>query len=808
MNLSEELKNLSEKINFYSNLLSKKTEQINYIDIKNKEEKLEKWGICKKKLKNKLRFIDNKLNRFIKDSNNCISYITSDTELNLHKKFSFGNESDDEESGDGGDEGDGIDGGNRGDGQDIVDIGADITGIASSKVLFNRKFYEKVIKEFNVKDYNTNKKLYNCMLYGTFFLVSTQFSSLTVSNLEQQPGQRLQPGYSYSEEIKESKRILDLFLTALENNKAYLAGGYINMAINYPDSKYISLTDLDIYINKRDFKEFLTNIQAIFTIISYKYDIASPYMESFFKKNGLLSRFIIMLKNGIKLDILIIRDDFKLTDVIKNFDLTYCSVYLNPNGLTSKNFEIKGDVEAMLEKSGKLNDEYAQNYLFNNFIQNRIKKYSNRGYKTLIDAHINVVMEKKSRRVVNEPVLINQLLKKMYEKYKTIVSLQDLIYTISILDYTKTQIIECAKIISTKLYNTDKYYYYILIDLLEIVKEKFYYVRERFAESSENYENFQKLQEEFKNELIITARKNNEFQFTVKPSDNNKIIELFKYSQSNYLNRIKTSLNINLNLFLIDELLKISNDNPNEDLSKILLKSSNDFLSNPKYTNIIITFLYNIRNHPANLVVVDDDMFSDYWFLRKKPGIATMDNFDNFRYEIMPYTHSEINFREIMYFDVYEYEERTFDEVYKDKDKLLFVLKDTKRGFTYDFETLTTASLMEFILECTVTDIGAPILSQIEDRNKWYSQISAPYNIGILVGQLYQAYSLYENSNKEVRKFILDSPEKLNYISNIKAIQWNPDTPGDNIWGERINLVNNTHCGSGATVYNKVFYEL
>ena len=801
MNLSEELKNLSEKINFYSNLLSKKTEQINYIDIKNKKEKLEKWSICKKKLKNKLKFIDNKLNRFIKDSNNCISNITSDTEFNLYKKFLFGTESDD------GDRGDGSDGSDDYS-QGIVDVGADITGITHSTDLFNRKFYEKVIKEFDVEDYDTNKKkyihkkLYNCLLYGTFFLVITKFSSLALSSLQMQPGQRLQPGYSYSEEIKESKRILDLFLTALKNNKAYLAGGYINMAINYPVSKYISQTDVDIYINKRDFKEFLTNIQDIFTIMYYNYDIASPYMESFFKKNGLLSRFIITLKNNIKLDILIIRDDYKLTDVIKNFDLTYCSVYLDPNGLTHKKFKIEGEVDAMLEKSGKLNDEYAQKYLFNNFIQNRIKKYSNRGYKTLIDAHINVVMERKSRRVVNEPVLVNKLLKKMYEKYKTIVSLQDLIYTISILDYTKTRIIECAKIISTKLYNTDKYYYYILINLLAILEDDFYYVRERFAESSANYENFQKLQKEFKNELITTARKNNEFEFTEKPTNNNSIIKLLDYDKiKSVLSSFKAGFNIDKKL--IDELLKISNDNPNADFNKILLKSSNDFFSNPKYTNLITTLLYNNRG----LASPDKIVFNDYWFLQNKPFTTTLLNIVYFKDEITQYTNSEINFREIMYYDLYQYEEITFDEVYKNDDNLLFILEDTKKGFTYNFETLTTPTLLEFILECTQDVLSAPTLAQLKSKNKWYSQLSSPYNIGILVGQLYQAYSLYENSNKEIRKFIFGSSENLNHVSNIKAIQWG-DNNGRNIWDEQIDLVGQTHCGSGMTVYNKVFYEL
>jgi hypothetical protein len=157
-----------------------------------------------------------------------------------------------------------------------------------------------------------------------------------------------------------------------------------------------------------------------------------------------------------------------------------------------------------------------------------------------------------------------------------------------------------------------------------------------------------------------------------------------------------------------------------------------------------------------------------------------------------------------MYYDLYEAEDKLYDEVYEDSDNLLFVLEDTKKGFTYTFDTLTTQDLSEFILECTQDVLSAPTLSEIKNENVWYSQLSSPYNIGVLVSQLYQAYSLYENSNKEIRKFVISSPQQLKYVSNIKAIQW--ENPGVNIWGERINLVSATHCGIGMKVYNQVMY--
>jgi len=159
-----------------------------------------------------------------------------------------------------------------------------------------------------------------------------------------------------------------------------------------------------------------------------------------------------------------------------------------------------------------------------------------------------------------------------------------------------------------------------------------------------------------------------------------------------------------------------------------------------------------------------------------------------------------------MFLDLYIPEEKPYEEVYEDSNNLLFVLEDDKTGFTYDFKTLTTDSLMDFILECKQNVTGAPVSNQIKNLNLWYVQLSAPFNIGVSVSQLYQAYSMYENSKKQIRKFVFGSPEKLNHISNIKVIQWPGMEPSRNIWGEPIDLIGSTHCGIGLKVYNKVMY--
>ena len=264
------------------------------------------------------------------------------------------------------------------------------------------------------------------------------------------------------------------------------------------------------------------------------------------------------------------------------------------------------------------------------------------------------------------------------------------------------------------------------------------------------------------------------------------------------LKEIKSSYEISNNL--INELKNINNENPKMPFNELLLNCSDTFLRDPKYTNTIMTVLkkYYYLEYKENI-------FQNYWFTQEKFMNATLINFDEFKNKITEYRSSDIDFREIMYYDLYEAEEKPYDEVYEDSNNLLFVLEDTKTGFTYTFDTLTTQDLCEFILECTEDVLSAPTLEQLKHDDKWYSQLSSPYNIGILVGQLYQAYSLYENSDKQIRKFVISLPQQLKHVSNLKAIQWG--NSGINIWGENINLVSATHCGIGMKVYNKVMYN-
>lgn len=754
MSLFDKLINLNKKINFYSNFLNNKIEKLNNTPISNEETKIAEWNKCKNNLNKKLIAIDNKLNTFIKDSYKCIDQLEND-------KFKFGQDEEMEEM--------------------QIENQDNVPNVNNNEINIKKNF-TKMINQNNL-----NIKLYNCLLYGTF---SKELFRKKV----------LEENY-YNYKINHFKKLLDDFIVCLKNNNVYLAGGYINAAINYPeDLIYRNKIDLDLYLKKNDFMNFFNDLKNIGEVYSYQFNFTSPYMESFFKKNGLVGRFVISFEE-ILIDILIIRDDYDLINLIKNFDLTYCSVYLDPQDLI-----IKGNIEDMISKSGKLNDEYAKDYLFNKFIQKRLYKYRDRGYKTLIKTTIDIIFEDPLKnKTINNSVMINKLFELLYQKYNNNVPIEMIVDSVCVVDYNKRNLIMCAKRISRIIYENENYYYYLILDLIKYIIEKLNPLIISNGVKKNNTD-FLKLLNKFKDELIENATKNNEKLFLQKPNFIPNIIKSFLNDSNvlNLINIINPSFNVNINL--IYELNNIYNLNKNLDLNEILLKSNNNFLSNPKYINILI-FILGYCHNMKNSEKVSQNVLQDYWFMQIKFNYATIINIHEFKNEITEYKSSDINFDEIMYYDLFEAEEKLFDEIFNDEENLLFVLEDTKKGFTYTFDTLTSNSLIEFILECTQDVLSAPILDQIKNKNTWYVQLSSPYNIGILYAQIYQAYSLYQNSNKKIRKFILSSPKNLEHVSNINAIQWN-NNQGLNIWGEQINLVSATHCGIGMKVYDKIKFKI
>jgi hypothetical protein len=101
-------------------------------------------------------------------------------------------------------------------------------------------------------------------------------------------------------------------------------------------------------------------------------------------------------RNATFLDVLIIPDAIPLTQVVTNFDLSFCQAWYDGTHVYSDH---RQDV---LTKRGKLQEDYQESLFrhLNSFIIERIKKYQRRGFHINIDhrlpAQFELVPEKKT----------------------------------------------------------------------------------------------------------------------------------------------------------------------------------------------------------------------------------------------------------------------------------------------------------------------------------------------------------------------------------------------------------------------------
>ena len=636
--------------------------------------------------------------------------------------------------------------------------------------------------------------------------------------------------------LEEIEEVLDEFLDILNNNNAYIAGGYINMAVNYNDLFINKSTDIDIYVKKENIEKFLQDLSYLdnktFNDINVynEFMISSPYLESFFKKNGILSRltkrYVSTRRPVQQIDIIVVDDTKNITDVIKNFDLTYCSVYLDPEDQT-----VKGDIKAVEDKSGKLNDDYAKHYLFNKFIQNRIKKYKKRGYKTLIDTSINITIdnEKKSKDI-NDSVIVQKLLNILYNNYKISIPIPQLFNELSVSEYSKDTFEQVCKNIAKIIYGQwdEKYYYYIIIKNCDSLIQSFMgYVitindydsdgtpigRESHTNINKFPEKFKELIEkikEFKNYYIQKAEENGETQYLKEPIPFVLLFQMLKTDLvKNYIRVITPTFNITdkqideksrkLIDHNADNLLSGVTDEPITEL--FLLYFKNYILGDMRYVQIILSIInYVSIKEKEKQLIVD-------WYTNKRFTTAITYNIEQFRNGIIEYT-GPIDFSEISYFSPVMYEEIIYEQVHSDDDNLLFVSEDRRIGFTYTFDDMIVDDRQEFILECNELHIGTyfPSINSVKDNGrKWYNMISTQYNIGILTSQLYQAYCLYKNSDKTIRKFVLCKQKTLESVTNLKVLNWG-NSRNVNIWNEKIRIENETHCSNSQIVYDEIKY--
>ena len=52
-----------------------------------------------------------------------------------------------------------------------------------------------------------------------------------------------------------------------------------------------------------------------------------PYDASFFRKNDIIGRFMINFRPRLYIDILVVKNEKSLVDVVKSFDLSFCKTW-------------------------------------------------------------------------------------------------------------------------------------------------------------------------------------------------------------------------------------------------------------------------------------------------------------------------------------------------------------------------------------------------------------------------------------------------------------------------------------------------
>jgi flavodoxin len=176
----------------------------------------------------------------------------------------------------------------------------------------------------------------------------------------------------------------------LVRTNAVIAGGSVVMPYT-TDYYSVSINDLDIYVNAENAYELFLELQGEFGYqigeeIGDGVFLAPAYDESFFRKNGIAGRFrmytAVRREDDSTLtmppvDLIVISGEKTPIEVVSNFDLTFCETWYDGIDVWSN---YKDD---LLNLRGKLKPDYVDALLknFNKFIQERIIKYTRRGFK-------------------------------------------------------------------------------------------------------------------------------------------------------------------------------------------------------------------------------------------------------------------------------------------------------------------------------------------------------------------------------------------------------------------------------------------
>ena len=686
-------------------------------------------------------------------------------------------------------------------------------------------YIEKIQDKYKTLDINdkfdvflNNIYFFKYVLYLQHNELYTKLDVLVKRHLEKEDITNDDIKYFLKWAYKESVKLKNEFFTMLKETKSYIAGGFFHMVVH--DIILYDYTDMDIYVNQTNSEEILKYFYDKEASLSLQ--LSSAYNESFFSKNGILSRTRVRLDLRYLYDVILVKNNVDIVKtVIPNFDLSYCSVYYD-----SQNGIINGSINQLNKKIGKLNKDYLK-YLTNTFIQNRLKKYQKRGYITHIKGSINLKLEKEKRdNEINDKTIVKHIFKKLYQKYSYSQYKYFVIKELSV-DYTMNNLINATKNISNKIYGSNDIQIIMILNVIESINKM---NEEAFIQGSGLGDSelssparlirlnkgkiYSEKLEEVKNNLLEYAEKNN-IPLNVDEKYTNLILKECFFSEKNFSNFLIKNYNLELEM---DKELENSEDIELGNNNIIhLLKNMYALEDNVHILNFIYLAFYNYvyvkyRNNYFSYISSSTDDIQKYiniilnykldnlWLENVKVRSAINFNKDislNLNLEYKP----NFDVKQLLYFDLFMIEELPYDEVIKDDNNLLFILPN-KSAFTYNYEILIQAISDDYFLECNKMLNEMPIRDDVI-IDKWYVRLTSSFNLLVPFIDIFYMMSIYENTNKGTRIFYLDNQENLDYVTSIKALGWER---GQNMWREYINLVSETHCGSGMVSYNSIKY--
>ena len=584
------------------------------------------------------------------------------------------------------------------------------------------------------------------------------------------------------------KKNIDTFIQILKDCEAYIAGGSI-LSIIHDNYKF---NDIDIYVNRKNsikIIDFLLNTNADeernLVKITEEINFASSYENTFFKKNGLLFRLNFKYENmydsKIKknIDLLVIEDSRNIYDVIMNFDLSFCSVFLK---YTNQQNYFGGNIDNAINKTGVLNKEYAEKYLFNTLIKRRINKYLDKGYKIKFLSKINSIS--KSLRIVSNNTVIYFLIKNMYFNVKKINDFlnyndlkdYDILYYFSSLNYDKNEFEQNAKNFCKDYLGNENYYIAFIYNCFQI--------------------NF------------FTTERSNVLEYSMQTE---KLLDLLRLYDE-YKLEIDTKYNL-----LSEEFKQIKIDMINltlEKFNKLINKNITKFTE--YFANIlnlteIYEYLFSKKKYEL-LMKVKEKFDEKYkWIFNKELLIANEYNIIN-SYITKYYIDKKV----INNLDVYLINENknivfnVFEKQTNFNDYLIFItsFQDSSSNINYKSYAIKFNEFItniKFFVKCENLDNLLNVTPQDTEFFEWYYKLSVPQIFGLSFSEIIINLSQYIYSEKKNNIFYLYNLINIENISSVEAISITSDNIATkNIFGDYVYLLSEKHC-QGRTYDDLIF---